>query len=167
MQSWKQCALCLPGYHHNGFVTTHALGHMMCRTVHHVPKCISHHKAIGVVTGRGHCFHDCKYVYIYIYYMYVLYIYVYICIILKQGYAFIFITRTIVLESPTETNSLFILWKLNINPILTLVFFCFCDIFNWSFFRSVHLVFFVWHIFEVNRIACPNHAVLTNYTLFL
>ena len=99
--------------------------------------------------------------------MYVLYIYVYICIILKQGYAFIFITRTTVLESPTETNSLFTLWKLNINPILTPVFFCFCDIFNRPFFRSVHLVFFVWHVFEVNRIAGPNHAVLTNYTLFL
>ena len=59
--------------------------------------------------------------------MYVLYIYVYtyIYIILKQGYTFIFITRTTVLESPTETNSLFTLWKLNINSILTLVFFCF------------------------------------------
>ena len=22
--------MCLPGYHHNGFVATHALGHMMC-----------------------------------------------------------------------------------------------------------------------------------------
>ena len=70
-------------------------------------------------------------------------------------------------ESPSETNSLFTLWKLNINPILTPVFFCFCDIFNRPFFRSVHLVFFVWHVFEVNRIAGPNHAVLTNYTLFL
>ena len=27
IQSWKQCALL--GYHHNGFVATHALGHMM------------------------------------------------------------------------------------------------------------------------------------------
>ena len=24
--------MCPPGYHHNGFVATHALGHMMCRT---------------------------------------------------------------------------------------------------------------------------------------
>ena len=23
-------AMCPPGYHHNGFVATHALGHMMC-----------------------------------------------------------------------------------------------------------------------------------------
>ena len=45
--------MCPPGYHHNGFVATHALGHMMC--------C---HKAIVVITGRTHCFHD--YIYIYI-----------------------------------------------------------------------------------------------------
>ena len=81
-----------PGYHHNGFVATHALGHMMygytllapmnqtitllallvehslvhwyqqCVTVHHVPKCMSCHKAIVVITGRAHCFHG--YIYI-------------------------------------------------------------------------------------------------------
>ena len=39
-----------PGYHHNGFVATHALGHMNC------------HKAIVVITGRAHCFHDCIYI---------------------------------------------------------------------------------------------------------
>ena len=68
--------MCPPGYHHNGFVATHALGHMMygstvhqpyifnrtCSTVHHVPKCMSCHKAIVVITGRAHCFHD--YIYI-------------------------------------------------------------------------------------------------------
>ena len=58
--------MCPPGYHHNGFVATHALGHMMCptvaTTVHHVPKCMSCHKAIVVITGRAHCFHD--YIYI-------------------------------------------------------------------------------------------------------
>ena len=38
--------MCPPGYHHNGFVATHALGHMMYGlTVHHVPKCMSCHKA--------------------------------------------------------------------------------------------------------------------------
>ena len=36
--------MCTPGYHHNGFVGTHALGHMMCMIV--------------VITGRAHCFHD-------------------------------------------------------------------------------------------------------------
>ena len=36
-------------------------------TVHHVPKCMSCHKAIVVITGRAHCFHDCIYIYIYIY----------------------------------------------------------------------------------------------------
>ena len=88
--------MCPPGYHHNGFVATHALGHMMygstllvpmnqrvltnitllallvehslvhwyqqCGTVHHVPKCMSCHKANMVITGRAHCFHD--YIYI-------------------------------------------------------------------------------------------------------
>ena len=44
--------MCPPGYHHNGFVAT----------VHHVPKCMSCHKAIVVITGRAHCFHD--YIYI-------------------------------------------------------------------------------------------------------
>ena len=46
--------MCPPGYHHNGFVATHALGH--------VPKCMSCHKAIVVITGRAHCFHDCIYI---------------------------------------------------------------------------------------------------------
>ena len=92
--------MCPPGYHHNGFVATHALGHMMygstllvpmnqsrgslmttyitllallvehslvhwyqqCGAVHHVPKCMSCHKAIVVITGRAHCFHDCIYI---------------------------------------------------------------------------------------------------------
>ena len=34
-------------------------------TVHHVPKCMSCHKAIVVITGRAHCFHDNIYIYIY------------------------------------------------------------------------------------------------------
>ena len=46
----------LPAYHHNGFVATHALGYMMYRCA----KCMSSHKAIVVITGRAHCFHDCK-----------------------------------------------------------------------------------------------------------
>ena len=58
--------MCPPGYHHNGFVATHALGHMMYG-LHHVPKCMSCHKAIVVITGRAHCFHDFIYIYIYIY----------------------------------------------------------------------------------------------------
>ena len=40
--------MCPPGYHQNGFV-------------HHVPKCMSYHKAIVVITGRAHCFHDSMY----------------------------------------------------------------------------------------------------------
>ena len=57
--------MCPPGYHHNGFVANHALGHMT--TVYHVPTCMSCHKAIVVITGRPHCFHDYIYIYIYIY----------------------------------------------------------------------------------------------------
>ena len=30
-------AICLPAYHHNGIVATHALGHMMCRYTLLVP----------------------------------------------------------------------------------------------------------------------------------
>ena len=35
--------MCPPGYHHNGFVATHALGHMMyirtsCAQVHELPQ---------------------------------------------------------------------------------------------------------------------------------
>ena len=48
--------MCPPGCYQNGFVAT----------VHHVPKCMSCHKAIVVITGRAHCFHDFIYMYIYI-----------------------------------------------------------------------------------------------------
>ena len=46
---------CPPVYHHNGFVVTHALEHMI---VHHVPNCRNCHKAIVVITRKEHCFHD-------------------------------------------------------------------------------------------------------------
>ena len=36
--------------------------HFMPVTVHHVRKCMSCHKAIAVITGRAHCFHDCRYI---------------------------------------------------------------------------------------------------------
>ena len=37
-----------------------------CTWAHDVrlPKCMSCHKAIVVITGRAHCFHDCIYIYI-------------------------------------------------------------------------------------------------------
>ena len=43
--------ICPPGYHYNGFVTTHALGHMMYGYIY-------------------------IYIYIYIYYLYIIYIYI-------------------------------------------------------------------------------------------
>ena len=50
---------CPPGYHHNGFVATHALEHIMYG---HVSKCMSCPKATVVITRRAHCFHDCIYI---------------------------------------------------------------------------------------------------------
>ena len=32
------------------------------RFANHVPKCMSCHKAIVVITGRAHCFRDCIYI---------------------------------------------------------------------------------------------------------
>ena len=51
--------ICPPGYHRSGFVATHALGQMRCD---HPPKCMSCHKAIVVITGRAHYFHDWIYI---------------------------------------------------------------------------------------------------------
>ena len=75
-------------------------------TVHHVPKCMSCYKAIVVITGRAHCFHDCIYVtpilllwdlstlcgmdhlwpLIYIWYIYIYIIYKYIMCVNKMIY---------------------------------------------------------------------------------
>ena len=50
------------GYHHNGFVATHALGHMI----------FGYHVRL-VPT----CAHIYIYIYIYIYYIYILYVHIY------------------------------------------------------------------------------------------
>ena len=78
--------MCPPGYHHNGFVATHALGH----------KCMSCHKAIVVITGRAHCFHDFIYVHIMYIYIYIyIYIYkIYICICMCMYMHIYIITST-------------------------------------------------------------------------
>ena len=36
--------------------------YQQCVTVHHVPKCMSCHKAIVVITGKAHFFHDFIYI---------------------------------------------------------------------------------------------------------
>ena len=54
--------MCPPGYHYNGFVGTHALGHMMYGCTLLVP--MSCHKVIVVIAGRANCFHACIYIYI-------------------------------------------------------------------------------------------------------
>ena len=60
-----------PGYHYNGFVATHPFGHIIYvfHDIHDfkVPQCMNCHKAIVLITGRAHCFHDCIYIYIYKY----------------------------------------------------------------------------------------------------
>ena len=49
---------CPSGYR-NGYLASHALGHMIygCNIVRHVPKCISYHKAIVVRSVCTHYFH--------------------------------------------------------------------------------------------------------------
>ena len=45
------------------YIYVYAIMKTMCppgyQTVHHVPKCMSCHRAIVVITGRAHSFHDC------------------------------------------------------------------------------------------------------------
>ena len=45
--------MCPPVCHHNGFIATHAIGHLNSTswTVHHVTKCMSCYKATGVTIG--------------------------------------------------------------------------------------------------------------------
>ena len=46
------------------YLVEHSLVHwyQQCLTVHHVPKCMSCHKAIVVIAGTAHCFHDYMYI---------------------------------------------------------------------------------------------------------
>ena len=55
----------------------------MSITVHHVPKCMSCHKVIVVITGRAQLF---SYIYVYIYKYIYIYIYVYIYILMMIGW---------------------------------------------------------------------------------
>ena len=94
-------AMCPPSYHHNGFVATHPHGHMMYGYMLLIPmnqrvlNKQSCHKAIVVITGRVHCFHDYIYIYIYIYlhaYKYIyIYIYIQIYIYILYIYTYIYI----------------------------------------------------------------------------
>ena len=54
--------------HENNVITTMGLWQLMHLgiTVRHVPKCMSCHKAIVVITGRAHCFHVSMITYIHI-----------------------------------------------------------------------------------------------------
>ena len=68
MQSWKQCGLSV-----------------ITKVTHHVPKCMSCHKVIVVITRRAHCFYDCIYIHINIY-IYI-HIYIYICVYISEIHA--------------------------------------------------------------------------------
>ena len=99
------------------YLDEHSLVHwyQQCVTVHHVLKCMSCHKAVVVITGRVHCFHDCiyitlilllwdiwalslswitydhlPYIYIYIY----IYIYKYIYMVIIKHSFLIMVTQT-------------------------------------------------------------------------
>ena len=65
-----------PGYLHNVILATHALELMMymmnVKTMHHLLKCMCCRKAIVVISGKAHCFHDC--IYLHIYYAYVAFV---------------------------------------------------------------------------------------------
>ena len=87
------------GYHHNGFVATHALRHMMYVTCH--ISCAQFHgcqEPIVGITGRVHCFYDYthRYVYIYIYTHTILYT-PYINLL----HVFFFIDRVLSIQSQT------------------------------------------------------------------
>ena len=58
--------MCPPGYHSqwlcgNSCTWAHDV-RLKHETVHHVPKCMSSHKATVAITGRAHCCHDCIYI---------------------------------------------------------------------------------------------------------
>ena len=68
--------------------------------VHHVLKCMSYHKAIVVISGRAHWFHNmcvyiciciCIYMYIYIYIYIYIYTYIYTCIYIYIYLIYIYI----------------------------------------------------------------------------
>ena len=62
---------CLPGYHHNGLVATHAHGHMMCYYAHLASVRFEHSVCRGSLVTI--------YIYIYIYIYIDIYIYINYC----------------------------------------------------------------------------------------
>ena len=73
------------------YIYTYTMHHVTYyTTIHHVPKCMSCHKAIVVRTGRAHCFYDMityiTYIYIHMY-IYIIYIwYSPLWMILRSSY---------------------------------------------------------------------------------
>ena len=100
--------MCPPGYHHNGFVATHTLGHMMYGYNRNRTSRDQVHDLAQSHCGdnrEGHIvfmityiyiyiyIYICLYIYIYIYfidlYIYILYIYIYIYIYILYIYIYI------------------------------------------------------------------------------
>ena len=83
MQPWNFSSLVLAIF---GLLVPATCNRTSC---HHVPKCMSCHKAIVVITGRAHCFHGCIYTHMYIYIhthiCICIYIYIHVCMCLCVG----------------------------------------------------------------------------------
>ena len=65
--------MCPPGYHHNGFVETHALGHMMYGSYVHLASVRFEHSVC-----HGSLMTTYIYIYIYMYIIYIYNIYIYV-----------------------------------------------------------------------------------------
>ena len=103
--------ICPPGYHHDGFVTTHALGHMMydcawCAQVHELPQIHCGNNQEGTLFSRLNIYYThfafvrfehsvyrgslmttiyiCIYIYIYIYNICIFYLSIYLSIYLSN-----------------------------------------------------------------------------------
>ena len=65
--------MCPPGYHHNGFVETHALGHMMYGSYAHLASVRFEHSVChGSLMTTTYIY---IYIYMYIYNIYIIFIY--------------------------------------------------------------------------------------------
>ena len=65
--------MCPPGYHHNGFVATHALGHMMYGYTLLVP--MKSAQRVLNKQSKERNIYVCIYIYVYIYIYNIIYIY--------------------------------------------------------------------------------------------
>ena len=67
------------GYHHVAS-WHHGNPYTWAHSVQIVPKCMSCHKTIAMITKKAYCFHDSIYIYMYVYEYIYIYVYKYIYI---------------------------------------------------------------------------------------